>query len=200
MAGRLDGHRGDDLDGERVLVGAQADVGLLAHGPRRDADGLDRRGVGQSRDDEERLGRHRPGPALGGRIDVGGIADRLDHGEHPPPHRGVVDEAVAGLDARTPGESGAGEAPGGAAVLQPGIGQGAAGVPERLEPVAQARETYSPLRVSTRTVSPASMNSGTWIAAPVSSVAGLVPPPETVSPFTPGSVWVTWRLTALGSW
>jgi hypothetical protein len=59
---------------------------------------------------------------------------------------------------------------------------------------------YSPLRVSTRTDWPGSTKSGTWITAPVSSVAGLVPPPEAVSPLTPGSVSVTWRLTALGSW
>ena len=42
------------------------------------------------------------------------------------------------------------------------------------------------------------MKSGTWTTTPVSSVAGLVPPPEAVSPFRPGSVWVTARSTALG--
>jgi hypothetical protein len=64
----------------------------------------------------------------------------------------------------------------------------------------QARETYLPERVSTRTRSPTSRNNGTWIVAPVSSVAGLEPPPEAVSPRRPGSVWVTSRSTALGSY
>ncbi len=41
------------------------------------------------------------------------------------------------------------------------------------------------------------MKSGTWTVTPDSSVAGLLPPPEAVSPFTPGSVCVTFMSTAL---
>jgi len=58
---------------------------------------------------------------------------------------------------------------------------------------------YSPLRVSTRTASPSSMKSGTWTTTPDSRVAGLLPPPEAVSPFNPGSVWVTFISIALGT-
>src|SRR5919202_6564727 len=47
--------------------------------------------------------------------------------------------------------------------------------------------------------SPVLTNSGTWTTAPVSSVAGFVTF-ETVSPFTPGSVSVTWSSTDAGSW
>ena len=59
---------------------------------------------------------------------------------------------------------------------------------------------YEPERVSTLMRSPMLTNSGTLTVAPVSSVAGLLPPPEAVSPFTPGSVWVTSSSTEAESW
>ena len=65
---------------------------------------------------------------------------------------------------------------------------------------SHARDMYEPERVSTLIRSPMFTNSGTLTIAPVSSVAGLLPPPEAVSPFTPGSVWVTSSSTDAESW
>lgn len=48
------------------------------------------------------------------------------------------------------------------------------------------------------TTSPSETNNGTFIIAPVETVAGLEPP-VAVSPFTPGSVWVTSRSTKVGA-
>src|SRR5205807_3401541 len=60
-----------------------------------------------------------------------------------------------------------------------------------------SRVRYSPVRVSTLTRSPSSTNRGTWTVMPVSSVAGFMAP-ETRSPFTPGSVFVTASTAAAG--
>src|SRR5438876_11592446 len=60
-----------------------------------------------------------------------------------------------------------------------------------------ALETYTPLRVSTLIDSPSWINNGTRTTAPVSSFAGLPPPPD-VSPRTPGSVSVIFKITKLG--
>ena len=57
---------------------------------------------------------------------------------------------------------------------------------------------YEPERVSTFTQSPTLTKSGTLTVAPVYSVAGLLPPPVAVSPFRPGSVWVTSSSTGAG--
>src|SRR5690606_24610213 len=61
-----------------------------------------------------------------------------------------------------------------------------------------SRSTNSPVRVSTLTRSPMWMWFGTLISRPVSSLAGLVTF-CTVSPFTPGSVYSTVRVTLGGS-
>ena len=47
-------------------------------------------------------------------------------------------------------------------------------------------------------ISPASIKIGTWITAPVSTVAAFVTL-VAVSPFTPGSVSVTFKFTKLGA-
>ena len=65
------------------------------------------------------------------------LADDLDDREHAPPDRGVEDEAVAGRDARAAREAGAAQELG--ALVEPVLGQRAAGVADRLEPDSRAR-------------------------------------------------------------
>ena len=60
--------------------------------------------------------------------------------------------------------------------------------------IYQTLSQYSLLSVFTLMLSPSFMNNGTCMTRPVSRVAGLLPP-EAVSPFTPGSTCVTFRLT-----
>jgi hypothetical protein len=60
-----------------------------------------------------------------------------------------------------------------------------------------ALSRYSPERVSIFRMSPSLMKRGTWITRPVERVAGLVAP-VAVSPFQPGSLFMTSRLTVVG--
>ena len=73
-----------------------------------------------------------------GRGRVGRGLHRLDDREDAPPDRGVVDEPVAGHDARAAREARAAQRAQ-APALQPGVGQRTAGVPEGLQPVAARR-------------------------------------------------------------
>src|SRR5215212_8248606 len=63
-----------------------------------------------------------------------GLLERLDHREHPPPDRRVVDEAVTRRDPRPAREAGPAQQL--RACGEPVVRQRAAGVPDRLEPVA----------------------------------------------------------------
>ena len=127
------GDRRQRLDGARVVLLVDADVRLLAHRARRDADRLHRRRGVEHGHEQQRLDRHRPRPArvvarLRRPVDLGG-------GEHAPPHRGVEDQAVAGLDPRAPREAGAAQQRGTA--VEPILGERAARMADRLQPVAR---------------------------------------------------------------
>ena len=127
----LGGDGGERGDRALVVLGPQADVGLLAHRARRDADRLDRRRGVEHGHHEQRLDGDRPRPArVLARL---GRLERLDHGEHAPPDRRVEDEPVAGLDPRPAREARAAQqlGPG----REPVLGERPARVPDRLQPV-----------------------------------------------------------------
>ena len=118
-------------DRSRVVLLTQADVRLLAHRARRDADRLDRRGGVEHRHDEQRLDRDRPRPArVLARL---GLLERLDDREHAPPDRGVEHEPVARRDPRPAREAGAPQQL--RPLVEPALAQRPARVPDGLEPV-----------------------------------------------------------------
>src|SRR5262245_47351966 len=96
--------RGGSLDRgfpRRELVLAQADVRVPPETAREDARRLDRRGVGDAREDGQRPGGTPPGPAVAARV-VLGVADDRDDCEDGLPAGRVTDGEVAPLQRRTP--------------------------------------------------------------------------------------------------
>ena len=78
-------------------------MGLLGHGARRHADGLDGRSEIEIRHDQQRLDGDPPRPAWV--LDPVGLADGHHHAEHPAPHARVEHQTVIGAHAGAPREA-----------------------------------------------------------------------------------------------
>ena len=152
----------DRLDGAPVVLGGDADVRLLAHRARRDADRLHRRRGIEHRHDEQRLDLDGPRPAR--MVALHRLADDLREREHAPPDRRVEHEPVAGRDPRAAREAGAAQQFG--AGLDPVLGERSAGVADRLEPVALHGGSFPPMetrRLGGANLELSAIGLGSWL-------------------------------------